>query len=635
MTSQDVHVAFVEAQLRALAPEPAPLLDDPRAVAGETATLIAGMPPLISVAFHETLDLVSTAAFLHHGRAFEALSVADRTAVIERLERTEPWSQALTIVESLGSLVIHSRPAARALLRFRAPEAEPIDSPEPARPDLDAEHDVCVIGSGAGGAVAAWRLAAEGKRVLVLEAGAWRNPRDLSARDDRALLDLYKHAGAQPGWPTLDRIFRPSGLAMVNVLQAQVVGGGPTVNNAIHLPMTEETWRRWRDDEGFPVEWDALHRAQLRVHEELGVNVDEVVTASGARARGIQEAAMALRHVVQELPVTVRDCIGCGGCNVGCRYGRKTAGLHGPRPAGAPASYLERALAAGAAVAPHVEAHAFRRTGDGRARSLSVRDRGVEREVRARSYVLAAGPVASSRILQHSGLVGSPVGRRMSANVVTPVTALFPEPIAADPARPDPGLQMCYFVGRRGKLLETFFHYPGSLAVAMPKGLREHARVMRGYDRMAVCGVVVPTVNEGAAEPLDTIKLSLTSGEFGRMVQGIEQIAELFFEAGASEVIPATRHAVSIRRASATSDVNDLRRALRGPADLALATPHPQGGNAMRRGADGVVDESFRVRGLANVSVADASLFPAGCDVNPQNTVMALAHLAAERALTP
>ena len=37
-----------------------------------------------------------------------------------------------------------------------------------------------------------------------------------------------------------------------------------------------------------------------------------------------------------------------------CRFGRKTGGLHGPRPAGAPLSYLERARAAGVQCRPSI-----------------------------------------------------------------------------------------------------------------------------------------------------------------------------------------------------------------------------------------------------------------------------------------
>ena len=53
--------------------------------------------------------------------------------------------------------------------------------------ELSGKHDVVVIGSGAGGAAAAWRLATQGVRVLLLEAGPWFDP----ASDYRL---------SEPGW---------------------------------------------------------------------------------------------------------------------------------------------------------------------------------------------------------------------------------------------------------------------------------------------------------------------------------------------------------------------------------------------------------------------------------------------------
>jgi choline dehydrogenase-like flavoprotein len=69
---------------------------------------------------------------------------------------------------------------------------------------------------------------------------------------------------------------------------------------------------------------------------------------------------------------------------------------------------------------------------------------------------------------------------------------------------------------------------------------------------------------------------------------------------------------------------------------LSLNSAHPQGGNAISVNADcGVVDPSFRVHGIPNLYVCDASVFPSSITVNPQFTVMALAHYAASKIAGP
>jgi cholesterol oxidase len=47
-----------------------------------------------------------------------------------------------------------------------------------------------------------------------------------------------------------------------------------------------------------------------------------------------------------------------------------------------------------------------------------------------------------------------------------------------------------------------------------------------------------------------------------------------------------------------------------------------------RNPALGVVNEKFQVYGYDNLFVCDASVFPSSVGVNPQLTVMALAHYA-------
>ena len=156
----------------------------------------------------------------------------------------------LGVLLSLGWLVIYSRPAGRSL--FWKTETQPIDPatgqpavpvsvPETARPDLTGTFAVCVIGSGAGGAVAAARLAEGGVGpILIVEAGQWVEPKDFPSRDDFALRRCYASAGVQPALSSaipVAEFLEHGRVSTVNVLQGRVVGGGPAVNNAICLRM--------------------------------------------------------------------------------------------------------------------------------------------------------------------------------------------------------------------------------------------------------------------------------------------------------------------------------------------------------------------------------------------------------------
>src|SRR5206468_1391121 len=67
--------------------------------------------------------------------------------------------------------------------------------------ELDGERtleaDLCVVGTGAGGAMVAREAARAGLRVIALEEGPHSTPRDFTQREDEMLPRLFQDAGAR------------------------------------------------------------------------------------------------------------------------------------------------------------------------------------------------------------------------------------------------------------------------------------------------------------------------------------------------------------------------------------------------------------------------------------------------------
>ena len=88
------------------------------------------------------------------------------------------------------------------------------------RPGVYRESaEVCVIGSGAGGAVVAAELAAAGREVVLLEQGGYHTPNDFDQREEHMLPMLFENAGMST---TED--------GAVGILHGRCVGGS-TVHN--------------------------------------------------------------------------------------------------------------------------------------------------------------------------------------------------------------------------------------------------------------------------------------------------------------------------------------------------------------------------------------------------------------------
>jgi choline dehydrogenase-like flavoprotein len=547
----------------------------------------------------------------------------------------------LGIVLSLGWLVIYSRPPGRQL--FGASSAEPVD-PDTGKPAvacsveepnypadyLTKKYKVCIVGSGAGGAMAAARLAEAGVGpVLVVEAGRWVSPEYYPRlRDDEALRDCYVSAGVQPALSSaipIGEFLMHGRVSTVNVLQGGVVGGGPAINNAICLRMSppdtpDSRWKDWQDA-GIPFSYTDLAPIYDLIYNELslaGANVDQ---ACGWRSKLF---APGNTNNWKRLDVAVEKCLGCGGCNTGCRYGRKLGGLGNAK------SYLERARAAGAVIGSQLKADHFELS-NGTVQTLVLQDlrTNLSVSVQADAFVLAAGPLASTAVLARSGFcLTASLGQRASANIVTPVYGVIPKHINC---LFEPGLQMCYFTGHEGTLLrETWFHYPGSIAVSLPAWFEENVNRMKDYANLACMGVVVPTGPHGTIGNDGRLNLSLNDTEFGLMKQGIADAANDLFVAGATQVHLASKAPISFTPDQLANLPSLLDSLVEDQGDLNLATAHPQGGNAISTNSSiAVVDKTFQVVGAARLFVADASLFPAACGVNPMMTTLALAHMAA------
>ena len=584
------------------------------------------------------MQLASTAS---RGVPLSELEPGDRRAFLEqnfrKLPRWPPFAKDLIragirVGQQLSFAGYYNDPRTDSSVgyeRYRVRNPDEAKLRKPLELDVEVpesdllETDVCIVGSGAGGAILAYELAMHGHDVLVLERGKYVEPRTFTDNEVEMIGRLYADGVMQQ---TEDFNF--------TVLQGSCVGGSTTVNNAVCFPPPEPVLRRWNDpktnDAGLDL--DELRKSVAHLIEFFPVTrqPEKILNPSwpryveGAERAGVSPAKLEAKAVNANL----HECLGCGYCNIGCAYGRKLSMLDRVLPEG------QREAKGSLRIVADCEVERIR-TVSGQPQRVaglvaSLRGRGRVR-VSAERYVLSAGAVGSSYLLLRSHAASDlPVGRRLCFNMGAPLTADFD---ALQKAYA--GLQISHYgiPSDNGFVFETWFNPPVAQALNMPGWFEQHFENMRRYPYLGAVGVLVGT--EGNAR----VKEALTGGpgidykptkrDLTTLARGLRMLGEILFAGGAKRVM---LNSWGYEELTNRGQLEWIDQIALEPGYLALGTGHPQGGNAMsRQPSKGVVGPDFRVHGYENLYIADASVIPSSLTVNPQLTVMSLAHHAAQQ----
>jgi len=470
------------------------------------------------------------------------------------------------------------------------------------------ECDVAIVGSGAGGAVAAATLAEAGLDVLVLEAGDHYNRGNYPADRLEAITELYRDAG----------LTIAAGKPPIPIPVAKAVGGTTVINSGTCFRAPASVLENWRDEHG--VAWagdldedyaeaeEFLHVTQLDP-ERMGRNGQ--LAMEGAATLGASGAPI-FRNA--------GSCVQCSSCPYGCAIDAKR-GMH--------VSYLPRAVAAGARVRAGVEAQRVL-VEDGRAVGLAcdTRDAGGRQstyKVRARRAVIAAGGAfGTPELLLRSGLGGDQIGRNFHIHPACWVGARYEEEV-----RGWEGVMQSFYVDEwepQGVLLEATFT-PLAFGGAWLAGTgTEHQRSLLEFGHVGSIGVHLHDRSHGRVglgnDGSIRASYKLTREDADRIHFGIARAAEVHFAAGATEVYPNIPRFGTLKR----GDLASFEAARLKASELRLEAFHPMG--TARISADprqGVCAADGSVRGAENLYVADASLFPTSVGVNPMMTIIACA----------
>lgn len=579
------------------------------------------LPPMHRSAVRAGVLSMAAASYLTTGRSLSRLSPAQRARVLGRVAAVGPDMGAA--VEGLKAIMLLANGAdsyAQELLA-RAQEHDP------ARPDAvltvtastDSASvittDVVVIGSGAGGAMAARTLATAGAGVVVLEEG-----RRWTVAEFRNTHPIDRYAGLYRGAGATIALGRPS----VVLPMGRAVGGTTVVNSGTCFRPPDAVQRRWRDGFGLGLaDPDRLAGYLDEVERTLQV-APAPRDVIGRNGNLLLEAATSLGWRAAPIPRNAPGCEGCCQCAIGCP-GNAKFGVH--------LNALPQACAAGARIVSHARVERVLHQ-HGRARGVRARrPDGTAIDVLADIVVVAAGATETPMLLWRSGLGGHPrLGRNLALHPATMLAGRFDDDVYAWRGVLQ-SAAVHEFHESDGVLVEATATPPGMGSMVFPGYGTELLGWLDRAPQVATFGAMVADQGVGSVRPLRgeaLVRYEIDRADIAKLRVAMETIGRLLFAAGAVEVLTGVPGAGSVTSPAALQDV--LRRA--DPRGLHLAAFHPIGTAAA--GADPQicpVDPSGRLRGIDGVWVADASILPSCPEVNPQVSIMAMALAVADQTV--
>jgi choline dehydrogenase-like flavoprotein len=502
---------------------------------------------------------------------------------------------------------------------------------------MTLEYDVVIVGSGAGGGVAAAILSQSGYSVLVLEKGAYVPPNKVTGLECEALDQMYeKHS------------LLTTNDGNVMILAGSTLGGGTTVNWACCLPLPDSVRNEWITEHGLTQFGNDEYTTSLKqVSERIGcINTSKVIhnTMNQKMKKGCKVMGYSCETTGQNFRDTTKE--NAGYTCFGDAERNKQGGL---------VTYLSDAVKNSAKIIDNASVQRIiYETTDGRKRAVGVEaivNHGHLLHVKAQKCVIvAAGSLHSPCLLQRSGFKNPHIGRHLHLHPVTAVSGFFAEQIHSHLGAPM--TTVCnHFPNAK---LECPCAHTGLMAAACPffsagdfkdKMLRiSHGMSVIVLRRDVATEGRVRVASDGFSPSID---YTLKEGDRQSMMNALKGVVKILAASGANEICTAHIRDTELllnddEKMETADDIKSSdkiqtyllsidKRGMR-EHEIGVFSAHQMGTCRMSASPDsGVVDENAECWECDNLYVMDASIFPTASGANPMLTTLTLSHMMSTR----
>ena len=277
---------------------------------------------------------------------------------------------------------------------------------------------------------------------------------------------------------------------------------------------------------------------------------------------------------------------------------------------------------------------------NGKATHVNVEHNGQSYSVAVEKVILASGSLNTPKILLNSGYKNKHLGQHLKLHPVSGVAGKFSE-LQNPWAGSMQGIYSDDNLFRKdnyGYLLEGLPMHPSLFFPFFPNNQDNFGDFISSYNYWSGSIVLTSDTSSGSIinkNPQHLWKYNLNNFDHGNLLHGIENLVKANFLAGAEEIMVATSPTMHWKRESnedIESFIGKVRKVRNEPFRILLGSAHQMGTARIHPNpSEGVVDLNGKVHGLENVYITDSSTFPRCSGVNPMITIQAMSHFLASK----
>lgn len=480
------------------------------------------------------------------------------------------------------------------------------------------DTDYLVIGSGAGGSVAAALIAEKGYKVIVVEEGPYVPTSALNDKIGQMTSLLYRDHG----------IFPFLGKPSLAFAEGKCVGGGSVINGGLIWRTPNWILEDWEKNHGLSgYNSENLVKYFERIEENLCVsdeeqeddeNVDSYVIKKGADKLGWKNV-MAKR--------AVKNCINENLCPTGCISGAKQSML---------ITYLQKAVDHGALLFSECKAIKILSRGRKAYKVIAqVHDNnknGKKRiEINFNNLIVAAGAIQTPHLLKRSNILKKSI-KNLQFHINLKVVAIFNKTLDAE--RGTMFTVQVQEFEKQGLLMMASNVKPHYIAMTLSH-FNNHVinRVLKYYRNSSIYVSMIKPRSKAKIyswfkKPL--VMYSIHKSDIPAIKYALLKLSQLLFESGASEIyLPIAKSQKAVSLPDVEEELGKAKK-----HQFQLMTVHVMGSCPMGTGeTESVVGLDGRVFGFENIFITDASILPTNIGESPQGTIMAFAYKIIEEHL--